>query len=483
MIKIVNGLMLYERIIKYFQIILIAIVITLLGFTILKVDIDLSFSLLSAALFTFLIIITFDKVFIKNPLSVCLLLYSFLFVVLPLLYIVYSGNEYKYGKSFMVDGVNLNETNLYGLIALMVFYIASWYGLRVKKIPIALESEKIKWKYLIVFILIILFYSLLRKLDFELAKSDGNFPSESIISYILYDNALVLVIAAYFFYYINTYIHSKKIIYLYFIIFVYYITVLTVFGSKASVMVIYIEMILFPIALSLEFKNTKVISIETGALIALLLSSFLIFYFVNEIRLSNIEFEVLDSLNKLLEFNTFFENLNRILQRLAWGSIDQYFVIFSMVFDNKYLLDDKNKFILYIFKSTQNLVLPGTPFIEAIAPSSEILGLLLNGDNISNLVDDKNSLYAIYNSQPYSLYGFFLLIFGFFSPLFIYLYMRLISSIYFMTNNIYIKIVFLLFFNESLVCFGIDTVINNTMHTFISVGVIYFSCKYMSKLK
>jgi hypothetical protein len=144
-------------------------------------------------------------------------------------------------------------------------------------------------------------------------------------------------------------------------------------------------------------------------------------------------------------------------------------------------LDNKNQFILYVSKSTLNLVLPGTPFIEAIAPSSEILGPLLNGNDIFNLVDDKSSLYEIYNSQPYSIYGFFTLIFGFLSPIFIYFYMRLISVFYFITNNLYIKIVFLLFFVNNLACFGVDADINNAMHTFISVFVIYYSCKYMSK--
>ncbi len=52
-----------------------------------------------------------------------------------------------------------------------------------------------------------------------------------------------------------------------------------------------------------------------------------------------------------------------------------------------------------------------------------------------------------------------------------------------MTNNPYIKIVILLFFFNNLACFGIDADINNAIHTFISVGIIYFSCKYMSKFK
>ena len=154
-----------------------------------------------------------------------------------------------------------------------------------------------------------------------------------------------------------------------------------------------------------------------------------------------------------------------------------------MVFNENFLINNYNEFLSYIIKSTLNLVLPGTLFIEAIAPSSEILAPLIKGDDIFNLVDDKNYLYDIYNSQPYSLYGLFLLIFGFFSPLFIYLYMKLISNIYFMTKNLYIKIVLLLFFFSNLSCFGIDADINNAIHTLVSVWVIYFSCKYMSKFK
>ncbi|MBU3598277.1 hypothetical protein [Polynucleobacter bastaniensis] len=483
MIKIVNGITLYEKIIKYFQIILIAIVANIIAFSMIKDNINFSFTILSVVLIILLILIYNDKALIQNPLSLCLLLYSFLFLVLPLFYISYKGDEYQYGKAFMVDGVYLHETNSFGLIALMLFYIASWYGLRVKKNLKDLEPEKIKWKYLIIAILTISIYSILRKMDFEIYKTSDFIPSESIISYILYDNALILFISAYFFNYLNTCNFNKKIIYFYSFFFIYYVVVLTLFGSKASVLVIFIEMILFPLALSLEFKNAKVISIDIRGSILLVLSSFWIFYFVNEIRLSNLKLNVFDSLNRLIEFNIFIENLNRIFQRLAWGSIDQYFLIFNMVFKDNFLQDKKIDFIEYIFKSTLNLVLPGTPFVETIAPSSEILSLLLNGGDIFNLVGDKHSLFATYNSQPYSLFGLFLLIFGFLSPLFLYFYMKLISRLYFMSKNLYIKITILLLFINNLVCFGIDADINNAMHTFIAVGAIYFSCKFASKFR
>jgi hypothetical protein len=119
-----------------------------------------------------------------------------------------------------------------------------------------------------------------------------------------------------------------------------------------------------------------------------------------------------------------------------------------------------------------NLLLPGTPFPEAYAPSSQLFpDVIASGDLNGNL-----TLFEFIhnsNTQPYTLFGIFILLFGVISPLVLFLIMVIFLFCFNRLENHFLRMAIIYFFAAALSSFGIDSVIGNSAHLLVSMVLMY----------
>lgn len=177
--------------------------------------------------------------------------------------------------------------------------------------------------------------------------------------------------------------------------------------------------------------------------------------------------------------NDIFDLLNGIGYRLAWGGLDQFLLVFHSFILNSYEMSTALNLITYAAKNFINLIAPGTPFIDAYAPSSQLFYSVIDK---ANLISDFDavSLVKSLNTQPYTLFGFFTILFGAFAPLFLFILMRIFNKIYFGIDNIFIKIIMQYFFINSLSLFGAEIVAANCINLLISIFFLYQLTRFFS---
>ncbi|GBL32940.1 hypothetical protein EMGBS12_12500 [Methylophilaceae bacterium] len=173
--------------------------------------------------------------------------------------------------------------------------------------------------------------------------------------------------------------------------------------------------------------------------------------------------------------------LNHILYRLAWGGSDRLILIM-----NSYLIPDfeaTSNFILYLIKNFINLTLPGTIFSDAYLPSSQIFVDIIEKNSYENLkFINKTNILSKLNTQPFTLYGFFIILFGFLAPVFIFIFSYSFSKFYNSTKYIFLKLASFYFFWSFLSCFGFEVVLANSIHFTISTIVLTYLMIYFSKI-
>lgn len=138
------------------------------------------------------------------------------------------------------------------------------------------------------------------------------------------------------------------------------------------------------------------------------------------------------------------------------------------------------EFVIYLAKNSLNLLLPGTPFQEAYAPSSQLFHFVIGGQTMNGDIDTR-SLILSYNTQPYTLFGVFAIIFGLMAPFFLYFFVFIIVFIYNKIHNPIMKISILYFFSAAMSSFGFEVVLGTSALLFVSISIMYFLMKSFSR--
>lgn len=484
MFKFFKSNFLYDKLVCIVRFITLSAATSLLFYVIFDYEALSNFLLISIVMLVLIYLSTFDFKFINNPLSLVFLCHALIFIVIPLWYMAINYDSYQFGVSFgfINEEINFSETNFIALFYLVLFWIFSWYGLRGVVVYDKFKLDKFSLSSLVGIGAAVFLFALFRKIEFNDAKSGAAAPDETLWSYFLYDNAYVLFFSALLLIAINNKSFKRAwVLWIYSLVFLYQLAILTVFGSKASVLVLMVEMVLFPLAISIQYKDSIIIGFSSRFLKMLIIVAPILFLVVDNFRRNELEFSIIDTLNSIADPVIFLANIKNIFQRLCWGMLDQYFIIFNRLYNGILTEDNIYIFIQYLFKSSVNLLYPGTPFPDAIAPTSEIFPMLMDGSEYDSVVSNKSELLSIYNSQPYGLYGILLILFKYFAPLFVFFYMKLITYIYNFFGNPIIKISLLTFFFNNLTCFGLDADLNNGVHTLISILAMYFFIKLTNK--
>jgi hypothetical protein len=447
---------------------------------------NIFFCFFSLIFFLLITILSSISRFKKHPFSVLLTIYTFLFIALPIFFISYMADDFVAGGSIgkiPLSQIEYQENLANGMFFLTICWFSIWLGvITLKCNPI----EPLRINSLRGLILLGVFVALAtieNSLSIIQGRLEGTSSGISILALIFFDHSYLVLAGVLIFFFINEKYNIKYLDdmnnYI-FLILILFIMIGFVSGSKASILTTFILLLILPLSLSLSYKSSKFIFVKPKFLIIIILTSPLLFLLALNKRTSqNYNFDDLpltDVIFNLGEIYLLFEN---IFYRLTWGGLDQFFLLHHEFIRNSRDHAIRMDFIVYLAKNMVNLILPGTPFQDAYAPSSQLFPDLINGFGLySNY--DVISLAVSNNTQPYTIFGIFIIIFGLFAPFFLYIYIILISYFFKFTKNFILKTVILYFFYGMLSSYGFEVVIGNSLLFSIGLILMYMFLKLFS---
>ncbi len=393
---------------------------------------------ITAALFILVVTISgFNRKFRENQFSISFCFFTILFLEIPLLFIVITGENYIIGQS--VGPLPYSQTeyfdNLYlGIFYLLLCWISIWLALLLSKpsnVELPLQFfQKINSSTLLLIGLI----TALITFDEAIGFISKNFLEEersfSIAAFLFSDQAYLLLTGAVLIFKQSNKASNSKNNNLYLsLVFIIFAIVNFSAGSKAAPLVVFIVLILCPLGLSTGFKDMQAFVFKNQYILLIIILSPLLYFMAHLTRLSyssgvypnlDLLFGIISDYNPSAIYDLF----GAIGYRLAWGGLDQFLLLFHSFILNSYDISTSLNLLSYIAKNFINLVSPGTPFMEAYAPSSQLFySVIAKNELISNF--DKISLVKSLSTQPYTLFGFFVVIFGIFAPLFLFIFIRI----------------------------------------------------------
>lgn len=261
-------------------------------------------------------------------------------------------------------------------------------------------------------------------------------------------------------------------------VFLIFFGLFTMGSSKAGILLVFMPLFLYPIAINFS-SGKRVYWPTTSAFLGALILAAPMFIFSmisrqiistgntlsTELMLKLISELNLTSINEL-----FFAVVAPIFDRLS-SSLNNYVVIFThYYFDYDFIY--ALHFAEYLLQSFLNLILPGTPFLDAYLPSSSMLPKVVSKVELIGL-GDSSTFWVSANTQSYTIFGVLLILVG---PLialpilmlagfiFSYVYQKLDNPIY--------KTLAIFSFQLTLFSYGVEVAMQTTIQFFVGTVVM-----------
>lgn len=429
------------------------------------------------ALLLLLIIFIFSKktAFQKSPFSIVFIFFTLFFISIPVIFQVLMGDSYLIGGSvgeLIYENSTYYDSRWLSYLFLILCWISIWLGLQstisIKPVKYNFKNvSNLEIKVLLLSLFVVI-CSYLNILDTNMVRTgEKEFQTFSLLSFLFNDTAFLLMSSIAIFEKISSAdtknILSKNI---YILIFVFFIFVQITATSKGAIFSVLTFFYIIPLCVLQTKSNGKAVNFQLSSFIVILIISPIIYFISINSRLSfhgnqNVDFFAFDLFNLLI----------RICYRFSWGGMDQFLLIFYNEIDKPHNFQMSYELLIYVIKNFINLLLPGTYFTEAYYPSSQMFSNVIN--NIPLISEyNRTGIVLSSNTQPFTIFGFFIIFFGLFSPFFLYLFTLIIKIVYSFFNNSLIRVCIIYFFYSFLGCFGAEVVIVNTLH-------VYFSCLIM----
>jgi hypothetical protein len=442
-------------------------------------------------------LLSLNKKFRKSPFSIFFCFYTFLYFNIPSVFILFEGSSYVYGGS--VNYVPFAQSVYKESLPSSFFYLLiCWVAIWLAIISVKITQRQIKEKIFqsvslkaILFLGIIVFIVSWNDIqNITAVRIEEAERLNSLITFIFFDYAYLIMAGLILFFKsneINYIVNLRRINLLMSVIFVGFIVLFFEAGAKSAPLSIFTWFILFPIAFFRVYSHARLPFLNIKAIVIILLFTIPLYYFA-VLKRANLSYGTAFDLSSYLaaaqmfEVNVIYEIFYQILYRFSQGGLDQFILIFQSFIIYAFDLETASKFVTYLGKNTLNLILPGTPFPEAYLPSSQLFHEVIEKNLVGSggIVDIKTLLNSL-NTQPYTIFGVFIIIFGMFAPVFLYLFSLAVIFVFGMFHNIWIKSTILYFFVGTITCYGFDVTVGNSAHFFVSSWIMYFILKISSR--
>ncbi len=430
------------------------------------------------------IVTTYSTRFKDNVLSFPYLFFTLLFLLIPMAFHVSLGDKYSIGEGLGIC-VNINHSTVFlgQLYLLFTWFVGagSLAFLTTKKLNqfnsiYRGESDRIRIGAIYFVALVVFYLTYVDGLAFKDAQINVIAKKETLLVFLFFDHAFLIIAGMYGGLILNLLheIPTKKVMRYVAFIFLSFVLLGTLNGSKAAILTTLSLFVLYPLYVFRQQSGFYLVFFNKKSLISIALISLFMFYVVLLKRTSHGSLSMLDILsnmnNNIDYVGTIFSD---ILYRFSWGGYDRYLILFD-----SFVMSDQSdygitEYLPYIAKNFINLVLPGTPFAEAYAPSSQIYSSVVQYEVLDNLYGRDNLITKL-NSQPYTIFGVLMILAGIYAPIFLFLWFVFLSLIYRFFNNILIKAGVIYLFLGALSSFGIEVVFANSMHLMVSIAFMSF---------
>jgi len=429
---------------------------------------------------------------------------AYLFCIFTLLYInipivfVLLNNTYEFGIG--INSIPYKQKEYHDILPIATVFLTFFWCI----IWAAIISVKFKFKELSVnkykdikisaigvVGLVVLVITYFDNTEIMSAYLDENFVKKHSLSvFIFFDHAYLILAGFLLAYKINTSKRKKeasRASYYLFLIFLSFLWVMTGSGSsQAAIIPVTTLLFIYPISLFNQYKGISLLIPSNSVIITFFCLSPVFFYIIFLQRLdfhSGNEISEIGSYISRLSVSSFYDILEAIMYRLSAGAFEQYILIFKS-FTSSFDFYFSAYFVEYLSKSFVNLAWPGTPYFEAFSPSSNFLPNALSHNSFESDVSNTSELIRSFNTQPYTIFGLSLILFGFFlAPVVVYIFYYLVIILYNYLNYDFMKLAILYFFMGSLSSYGFEVVVANSAHLFISMIVMYYLVIFLSKYK
>lgn len=442
-------------------------------------------------------LLSLNKKFHRSPFSIIFCLFTFLYLTIPTTFILFRGDDYIFGQglaSIPFPQSDYHQSLPLGFLGLTVFWAVMWFGIisvnptsrRINpNIFSSIGLMPILWLCVIVLVV-----TWIENDSFAAARLGGVGKINSLLGFVFFDHACLVMVGLILLFKINetnNSVNSTKITRLISAIFIGFTAVLFLAGSKAAILVIFILFVICPFCIFNEYPHLKVSFLAPKFIFILGLLTLPLFYLALIQRIS-LGSGVSPDLGTLLagvaqfDMSVVHDILNQIFYRFSQGGIDRFFLVFQSFVVNVFDPETSREFVLYLAKNTLNLILPGTIFPESYAPSSQLFPNVIQNMHMDGDIDSISLLQSL-NTQPYTIFGIFVIIFGFASPVFLYLFTFFYVYLFNKNIHVFLGITMIYFFSGALTSYGIETVLGNSVHLFVSILLMYCLMVFFSQLQ
>jgi hypothetical protein len=442
-------------------------------------------------------LLSLNKIFRRSQFSIFFCFHTFLYLNIPAAFILFMGSDYVYGGS--IESIPFAQSDYaqslpLGFLYLSVCWVAVWLGIisaNTNQRKINEESfSSIRLTPILLLGVIVFVVSWIDIQNFTDIRVLEVERVNSLLVFVFFDYAYLTMAGLVLFFKLNEpkyIINSSRITLLMSAIFIAFIFLFFEAGAKSAILAIFTWLVLFSVAFFRAYPRAQLPFLNIKSLVIFVFLSLPLFYFaiIQRMLLGS---GIAPDLSSLLagiyvfEASLVYDMLYQILYRFSQGGMDQFLLIFQSFVINTFDLNTASKFVIYLAKNTLNLILPGTPFPEAYVPSSQLFQQVIE----KNLVGwdhgvDASALIKSLNTQPYTIFGVFIIIFGFIAPFFLYLFSFVIIFSFNMIKNIFAKMTMLYFFIATFASYGFEIAIGNSVHLFVSIWLMYFVLKIFSR--
>ena len=163
-------------------------------------------------------------------------------------------------------------------------------------------------------------------------------------------------------------------------------------------------------------------------------------------------------------------------------SLDRYILLFDAHLYSGHSGAYALQFAEYLGKNLLNLVLPGTPFPEAYAPSSNLMPAVLSSGPLMG-ESSKAQLLLSLNTQPYTVFGVAIVLCGALAPFAVFAVGGILSLAYRLTRNVPVRLSLIYLFNAAVHSYGIEVVIANAIHLGVSMFIFVWMMRSWRRIR
>lgn len=425
--------------------------------------------------------------YINSPFSLILNIWTILFFLLPLNHLLFHGLDHilfltRQDGAYYLDGF-LNSIGL-----ALSFFTLCWLALALgisgksysgKKLNTDLNLSRVSLRGLTLAAIFIIPYLLFNMYEGRQALLSQSGYEETLIKFIFFDSSFILLAALILNERLSV-VNNNCVRQLRFMTGVLFLSFLAGFTflakSKSGILIVWLLTVVYVISLQKSYRGGEVMvpSKFSFSLLGFLAPAL---YLVADLSRQTFSDSAFFYSLTIIEKAT--ETLSSIFYRLFYGGLEQYLSIFYEFILKEYDPSFVSYFLSYLSKNFVNLIAPGTIYQEAYAPSSQIFY-----DVLLREIPDTNSssveLLLNLNTQPYTLFGLFIIPFFIFAPVFLYCFGRFLILLFNFFSGRLPRITLIFFFGSVLNCYGIETNIANALHLTVSIILIYWVMRMLS---